>query len=260
MFHYFIESKVSAFEPELLKPIAYAFDKDPSKRQVNGGPGTHCGFVVSRDRSPGFYHDKQTWKPIIGKPGYWVGFDNERPPTPASLERPREEMLSGHFVRLDDGRRWHVPAAIRYEVDENDPDHIETVSNVRRVSGRDPITGRWVPGLEVVQRHAGIWKWAEWWFEFRRNSRETGFNEVTMEEFHTAAVEALAVNYYVSHDECEMLKIFSIESIAQVLNAVTDLPKFDEWYQKKTSTPSSGSDSVSGNSDADPSTDRPSPS
>lgn len=79
------------------------------------GPDGSPGMVVSTHSCAagtlGYYPDKQEWRACPG--GCWLGWAVDSPPTPRSLMREQNDVLSTYDMVLGDGNKWSIPAIRR---------------------------------------------------------------------------------------------------------------------------------------------------
>lgn len=77
------------------------------------GPGDDSGTMFCTNTEgkiphrAGYSPDFQRWQLVRKDPDLWIGIDNEHPPTPKDLVRPR--VTDGHNVELSDGHNYRVP-------------------------------------------------------------------------------------------------------------------------------------------------------
>lgn len=192
---------------------------------TSAGPDGHIGLTLG-NFWVGHKPEEQTWCDS-GK-GYWVGMWNAYRPTPMDLER--EQRVSGHAVRLEDGNEWEIPVA-------------------RYIEAGSPIPSRLVLGP------GGVWKTEplERFVMFSQVADKVAGNlyrgeAMTMGEAIEIAVMAIGMNYRIDAAGISMLGLLTrgkdtangVETgnLQEVLGAIVDLPRAvamaEEAFKKKT--------------------------
>lgn len=226
--------------------LGHVFDRftPHSSVGVSRGPDSNNGAVLAvaatvPSEIVGYYPDRQTWKKAPGK-SWWVGVDGNNPPKPEDLGR--DEILPGHLVRLADQENWIVPI-IRGLSDEGGKlawsREVPTVSRLND-------DGVWIEG-EMLPEFEHLWQVALDWFELANLRATDEINERfgNMGNGHDYAAEALDVNYRIGPAEASILRLFTPQIVAKILNAIADMPTYFEWIKKKL-VAGSGDESSSG--------------
>lgn len=202
----------------------------PSVSEQNGPKGE--GFLVvpaSKDpAAPIYAPEQQTWKPAKGG-AIWIGYQNDKPPTPEDLERTKTS--SAYIVPLADGNNWRIPEARLFpailELNEAGDDLI------RRYTDDYVAMSREAEALLERSRAEGGVLW---------------MNEI--ERFDLAA-RILGVNYAVSRWEVSALGLLMAGHAVNLIHALLGFEEFEkvadglEKNEPGPSTPS-GSDSACG--------------
>lgn len=127
-----------------LASIIGEADVAPGHTGPDGQTGVMCGWLSENARLMHYADDQQTWVPSFakdehGKPLYWVGFWNDKPPTESELRRhytqagpriklgeqswklPTPDSVDARAVYSDDGSmRWEVIRQFSWVCDEAD--------------------------------------------------------------------------------------------------------------------------------------------
>lgn len=194
-----------------------------ARREHGSGPGGKPGqlFAAYPGAMPSglridYRPDEQVWRECNGGK-FWVGCWKDAKPGPADLER--EEMIEGHWVRLDGEHDWLVPVARTAGGGTRFPQ----VIRFDRDGGLE---------YEVRADLAGMYHRAEVMFQ-RIAAQESRFPYRDLCDF---LADAIAVNYRVSKWEIGLLGVFQTETIMRGVEAVIDVPTILEFMesQKKT--------------------------
>jgi len=229
------------------------FESGFASRQVTTGPDGSHGVVFARSQD-GLRFDAKTqhWQSVGVFPGkqvagdvelgedpaanqveVWIGWERDKPPTPASLARPVDERLPGHSVKLA-GQLWTIP-----QVREHTYDGSSVVYNIvlDRAAKYDAHLG-WVSG-DVVDRQRIYFDLAKEIYDAYSNPN---VNEDGQPDGFTLpdnaieiAAQLLAANYYLGSPEIGALGLieFSFASVWSVLRLAIDEPGMIEMTQKK---------------------------
>lgn len=221
------------------------------------GPGGNGGVLIGVDR-PGrpvkFLPDRQKWQPIVGRDGWWIGFDRDAPPTPDTLARRR--MLDGHPIELCDGHAYIAPFARKAtELDGR----LSVDVALPLISTRD-ADGHWLPG-RVHPDFESFWALAatfeqRYWLAHEEGLKahierggsidEPFMVTVEFDAIHNWACDVLAVNYRIGADEADLLGLLSNDAAFAVMKAACDFPTRDAWTQKKSASDSAGGNTCNG--------------
>ena len=210
--------------------VSYAFPGDTMAfREVLRGPAGQAGSVASPDTeaSVRYNADAQTWRQVP-KSDIWVGYETDRPPTPADLIVA--DVTPGHEVTLG-GQQWVIPVARSVN-----PAHA-----LPETYGVDD-EGQWIK-RGVINRHRQLWEYAtEWWdyciahqFDSQEDDEDDEKDTVTIRFDHgaDAALCGLATNYRVSAIEVDLLALFDESRICEILMAMVDWPTVLGFLKKK---------------------------
>lgn len=218
-------------------------DRGPTAIDVlNGGPdganGILCHWMQPGDPfagRAGVVLDKQTWYEAPAsveheKGRYWLGWYTDHPPAPADLAMT--EQYGGGWVQLGDNREWLIPAT-------------------RRLSHRgslDPQTGKFrrVPKDRYTEfcRKAAAHAHAVFsavgafnaYLEQHPDADPEEYEvECTLEDAWEYCCEALSINYRVTPEVIDALKLFDDQSMIAVMMQTVELTEILETQgQKKT--------------------------
>lgn len=198
----------------------------PKRMELRGStPDGSIGVLcVLGGEQIGYYPDRQTWRRM--RDGVWCGMWNDSPPTLDELAVVAP--LAGHEVQMRDGRRWQVPIAREWSS--------ETSSYVPRVPAAldyDVDAQAWIRGA-VEARFIRLWEVSGKRIDSLFGSGES----LTVAAATDWALDALAVNYRISHVEASMLRLFDDQGLAalEVLDACCDVPTMREWLQQQKKT------------------------
>jgi len=185
--------------------------------RVGNSPSGEAGCIVmphvDLNPDPGYFPDSQTWMKAPGGK-HWIGFETARRPSPTCLER--RETVAGHYVRLEDGNDWLVPAArVFYGGGTCLPEVFSLGPNGEIVKA-------------IVPRYKALSKQAEsLWEDFTSEAANGALRAIrTQEDSLRLACEALAVNYHVGLGEVLALELTSTAGMREILRALIDYPSF----------------------------------
>lgn len=216
------EAELSQWLPQIEPARGYC------QRFTAVGPDGKGGMLVAGRQAAGeVQHDAdcQTW--IECENGtFWLGYKTEAKPTPDDLAR--DDQISGHWVDMADGSRWHVPILRVIESGTILP-HMHIISLTP--------DGKWVSLLrpefiELGQRVLSAWD------QFRAalgfSEAEEGNVEISFEAEMDLVVDGLRLNYRVSKWEVAAMGLLNALSLRRVVEALLDLPSLKAMAQKKT--------------------------
>lgn len=155
----------------------------------------------------------------------FVAVDPEYLPTPTDLAR--EKQQSGYDVELADGNTWLIPSA-RY------------LERTVKKEGGNWIEGDVLPPFRNLEQRA-----IELWDILKRASEVDPQHDTTIDinnGFDTAAL-ALSTNYRVSEAEATVLGLFTLQNLRSMIDAIVDLPFWDEYSKKNSPIESLTTDS-----------------
>lgn len=179
----------------------------------------HRGFIYAANPAGDFdmmdlryTPTAQTWHAIPGTDA-WVGFWNDRPPTPADLAR--DKQVGGYNVELGDGNQWLCPVARKFDGGECAlPARTDVDAN-----------GRWIRGA-LQEKHAQLWETACAYWDGQLNTEDDSFSIEGFEDIRDAALQSLSVNYRLGKAEVVLLDLFKTDEEPQsVLLALVDYPE-----------------------------------
>ena len=201
---------------------------------LENGPDGGWGLHVSWDSRQIGLDERWAWSPappVAGLPKgrFWIGIHPEDPVTPSDLKRP--EQYVSHDVQLGDSNTWAIPVAQR----------------LPHTNGLDPETGKFVRqhspqyrsfcdrsmrvavdmlsafgGLEMIEKLGGT-----------DEQVDIGF---PLDEAWSYCCEALSMNYRITPEVVNVLKLFDDESLADCMKATVDLPILMQVRAEKKST------------------------
>lgn len=172
-----------------------------------GKPGVIAGWIEDRPTPDtelfGYAPQRQTWiESANGK--YWVGWQNDRPPSPATLAR--REMIDGPRLELGDGNEWQLIAAARLP------------QQARLISGN----WEWAP----QQRFASFVERTAWAFDVARKTLESGAG-IPIEAVDYA-MGVLSWNYRITPEIADRLGLFTAEVLFHLLATTSDMKRLVE--------------------------------
>lgn len=195
---------------------------------INNGPDGGAGILFywedlgrpDSNARGGVFLDSQEWKPEQGAatPRFWIGWEKDRKPTPADLER--KKMHAGEAVTLCDGNAWTIPLA----------------RQLPHVNGLAP-GGGFV--RKIKREYAAFYDLAEATLQdfLLGWNPETGQVKWSQEKCWPFSCAALAQNYYLTPEIIDALELLEDESHWQIARVVTQLDAcMQTLCQKKTDT------------------------
>lgn len=183
------------------------------------GPDQGMGFIIALkvDGQPdpkvkvGYFPDRQTWHECDGGK-YWIGIDNDNPPTPEDLQRPTSVL--GYPTELADGNKWHIPVARSFPSGTTLPESLDLGPDGEVVS---TVMPQFV-ALSLVAE--GLY------LEFMA----TQTFEAEWDVLVDLAVDALCVNYFGGKWLfAKALRLFTKSNITQTAFALIDGPLIQEY-------------------------------
>lgn len=177
--------------------------------------------VLTLGESAGFYPDKQRWDRFaLDVPEHWIGTYIDAQPDPKDLER--DEMIAGHRVKLRDGNDWLVPSARSFAGGTSLPQDLMLGPDGKLVG-------------EISAEYRGLFDRASDLaasvyrdYTEEEMAADTIIVEMEPEDMFRLAVDALAVNYRVSIEEVNHLRLLNSPAMHAVLRALVDFPTFVE--------------------------------
>lgn len=174
--------------------------------EIACGPGGLGGMLFSWDDRIEFRPELTRWIESAARPGlargaYHVGIWLDSPPCAADLQRGH--VFDGCGVKLGDGGTWIVPAAGRLP---------------RRFRLR-PEDGR--HEFQVRDEFAKFWRESAEWYRLFMESAERG--GITLDEdAWRYAYDALSLNYRLTPEVDDELRLFDTSAIIDALRATID--------------------------------------
>lgn len=171
-------------------------------------PMPHDGGTVARTE---YAPDHQTWHQS-DRGDYWIGVDNDHPPTPEGMVRRRP--VNGYEEKLGDGRVWLCPM-IRTEIVQPGVPMTYGLSG-GRAFGR------------VDKRCRKVWEAsARWCVRFLEEYQQYRIVDLMdAAEAFEACVDCLNLNYRMGPEEATLLGLLNDESMEKIIDAAIDMPEF----------------------------------
>ncbi len=197
--------------------------------EVKSGPGGFDGLVIAPLRADdgeppellGYFEDRQTWVDPFDQGKVWIGWQTDAPPTPEDLRRTTPLALPGYELELANGQTWHVPV-------------ISSQERLGALHQRLTFDASGKARAAVAARHESLWEEsaeiADAYFVHGR---------VDWSRVGTFCARCLGLNYRVSVAEQNVLGIFELAHVSQLLDALFDRPQLNRLLaiddpQKKT--------------------------
>lgn len=178
---------------------------NPLAKGPDGGQGLlivpepHDGTPVERAE---FVPEHQTW--LQSERGnYWIGTDNDHPPTPAGLVRRR--VVEGYEHELGDGNLWECPIIRRAIILPAVP------CSYSRMNGE--LTHEPLPEYAPIFQRT-----------LRFASEYAAGSNVPIPDQWELAIACLAINYRVGDEEVSLLRLLNDRTLKAVLDAAFDIP------------------------------------
>ena len=157
------------------------------------------------------YQTSQTWIELKGTSAYWLGFDPQEIPGPASLRRTH--VVAGYEEELGDGRVWTCPILRRPNTSAGQP-------NLPTSWGVDE-SGEFRAAIQPA--YLAEWHMAgELWDVF------LGKRALKISEAYAYAARCLAVNYRIGPHEATALNLIDSTNYSRVTKAAVDGPFVEE--------------------------------
>jgi hypothetical protein len=195
-------------------PAAATLSHRGCERGPDGGEGNVVGLPAPPGCSEapfGYYPADQVWRRCGA---WWLGMTKGAQPGPDDLARPQQ--LRGHVVKLAEGHAWHVPAAVRCDLQTGS----RAVSLPQALDLDDD--GKWF--ARPLPRFTFFSQQVELAWDFYAKRLADPNAEIDPDLWLSLAVEALALNYYVGKWELACLGALSTALVHQVIEAVLDVP------------------------------------
>jgi len=202
------------------------------------GPGGGGGSLVGVPDARGevdlhrlrYAEAGQTWLRVPGSDVVMVGCWDDAPPLPEDLAR--KTQVEGHWVTLGDGRKWLVPAARHWQLEDGEPRWLLALPTKRTVTPE----GKWVEG-PVAARFRDLWdrvvRITESEDKALQNADESALDWLNVDVQCGLVVDALAVNYRVGPAEVALLGLLQTGIFLAVLDALNDKPTLKGLLGKK---------------------------
>ncbi len=178
-----------------------------SKIGPGGLPGKILSVQTADGRVPdllGYYPEQQEWQPVGHGDQVWIGFDRERPPTPADLVR--REVIRGHAIAISDKHSVEVPV-------------------IRREDGSTHLPQKYMKGPEGWRQEVRA-EWKPLW-EATGPIVDYLFDQVGELSVAAAcefAVRVLSVNYRFDAELQNRLEWLGSDVLVKILAAACDIP------------------------------------
>lgn len=241
---YFLEKARSVDADKVAELGLSGSIERPVSRECFKGPGGPGGAVFadrSVDAGLRMDLDNQIWHERYG--GLWVGFEAERRPKPADLQRPR--MIDGEMLELWDGNRWQIPVIREWRISDGDGPPIACRANVPQSLSRDE-SGDWILG-DVVPPYRRIWDRTADAFEYIFGSlSDDGIAAMSDLDAMDFAIEILAVNYRLDYHSVSALALVDFGRAAEVVRIAIGAASFEAAVKNvagRKATETSNSDS-----------------
>lgn len=187
-------------------------------RGASSGPGTLGGVIVAVSQRNqdipkqriGYYPEDQTWQEVE-KGKYWIGMNNTRPLLPEGIERT--EQIDGHWVELNDGNKWLIPVARKFDQG--------TVLPRALILGPE---GELV--AEILPKYVQFWKKVEKVYNnfIDAMKKDDSDDALTVQEGWDIAVEAMQYNYAINKWGISFRRLLTTENVKAILEAIVDIP------------------------------------
>jgi len=232
-FLYFIEqARAATGETLAAAGLTDVVVGTPTARESIAGPGPakRGGVVIAAGeygQDVGFWPDRQTWAPIPGRDGVYVGTTDAEPaPGPGDLERA--EMIDGPAVRLADGADWIVPVGRCFPGGTRLPSSMAIGPDgalVTEILPRFAAAGRMADRIwDAIATQAG------------RPADPEAPTVIDDMEIFEMAVGILSLNYRIGAAEASALRILTTTNILGVLEAFVDWPAWVAYGKKNAPT------------------------
>ncbi|BBO34734.1 hypothetical protein [Lacipirellula parvula] len=237
-FLYFVggDQRPVDFEKLAKWQLSFAIETSIENRPVSTGPSGGAGNVFMEDApgvDAGYYPDDQTWSKmpaVEGRPELWIGYWNDRKPTPQTLKRAK--LLRGPVLTLADGNEWQVPIVRRYDGAAQ-----QWQCELPAYLAFDG-TGKVGPGRPLA-KYAHLWDAtatiAE--LQFAKDAGDEA-REPTQDELLAAVSALMGANYRVSLPELIALEALEETHLALIVMVAVRYESLVNWLttvQKKSS-------------------------
>lgn len=161
----------------------------------------------------------QTWRETCGG-RLWIGWETDRPPTPADLERRGAAGVLSHPVALGDGHTWRVPVVRRprYGSREGTPGWPSRLAVQFNPQG-EPV------GLEhqVREDFSELWSLTRriWDVYIGAGDDVDVCDDMTLVHY---CAKVLGLRYWIDLAECDVFALFSPDNLREVIDAALDGP------------------------------------
>ena len=216
---YFLENQKAATAENLKSAGIQHLLPSPASREHAKGPGGKPGVLVVDDsiKVDRIYNsDSQTWARRFGSDGCYVGFWNDKPPTPLELMRP--DAKPGTGVKLLDGNEWVVPVLRQYREDGG---QIKFDCKLPTVFKQDEETGRMVTG-EVTRQYRDVWNDACAIADRFIEEMKGGTIEIDTDVYDRFIGDVIGINYRVGLPEISVLGLLDLDCYSRVMFASLD--------------------------------------
>ena len=203
-----------------------------AEKQVESGPNGQGGILMGSAESGRSHAElrydkgKQTWQQCHGSE-LWVGFWNDKKPTPEQLQKPKQ--LDGPELQLCDGQRWKVPILRRY-LDSGEGVAVLPCESVPQTIRQDPESGKFVYG-QVLPEYQDIWmaghQFAEEWLHALVDDEATDPSSLEL------AFKLLGVNYQACTSAVSVMELLTADLANEIVIEALQLRRYVELLSKK---------------------------
>lgn len=227
-FLYYLPGTAAATKDQIVATLPHAgFETGYSSRATSAGPDGKGGLLVARASGVEYDAQKQAWAECNGGK-WWAGYALDAPPGPADLLRA--EPLTGHKVKLADGREWLVPVLFLVKGLVALPS-----MQVLRLNAEGEWTSAVKPEHEELARRVRE-TWDHWAFAAGIREQAPDEQPPSFEFELDLIIDGLALNYHLSRWEVSLLGLLDAggNSYRNALEALIDVPTLKAIAQKKT--------------------------
>ena len=161
-----------------------------------------------------FAPDFQRWQKVRNTPELWIGIDNELPPVPEDLARPRQ--VRGWPAELADGNAYTVPI-------------IRSPLSFTALPQEMTYDADGAFQMEICREYRDLWEaTGRVWdgvYELPVEGKERG---LPYEECLAYCLRFLAVNYRICRYEQMVLHLVTTENCIAILQAAVDRPQYED--------------------------------
>lgn len=208
-FLYFIPGRPSAAEIKECLPHLETHNRAENTTGVDGcGPGY---VLCHNEGSPMLDPDQQTWQKS-GCGRFYVGYWNDKKPTPADLAKPT--LIDGPIRN-----GWQVPKVRSWLSEGDEKRYIDRLPRKPVWDGVNfqpgPVTDRFRPIIELAEKAFSLL--------VKMHSESEGSRLTMSDETPLVACEIISINYRIGPDEFALLPVcdYSFDHLVGILMAFT---------------------------------------